>query len=173
MTPLMSNDHVRLRALEPTDIDLLYGWENDASLWAATDTVAPYARHTLWQYLQDYTGDIYKTRQLRLIAEQLDSTAIGTVDFFNFDPLNNRAELGLFIAPEHRGKGYGREVLRLISAYAEQHIGLRQLYVYIRIDNEACLHLFRDFGFVQAGVLQAWVKRGRHYYDAALLQLIF
>ena len=117
MTPLMSNDHVRLRALEPTDLDLLYGWENDASLWAATDTVAPYARHTLWQYLQDYTGDIYKTRQLRLIAEQLDSTAIGTVDFFNFDPLNNRAELGLF-APAlclhpHRQRGLPASVPRL------------------------------------------------------------
>ena len=173
MTSLTSNDKVHLRALEPTDLDLLYAWENDANLWAATDTIAPYSRQTLWQYLENHTGDIYKSRQLRLIIETNDSPAIGTVDFFNFDPLNNRAELGLFIATEHRGRGYGRLALQLIRDYAEQHIGLRQLYVYIRTDNTACLNLFIHFGFTQAGLLQAWVKRGRDYHDVALLQLIF
>ena len=173
MSTLMSNDQVSLRALEPTDLDLLYGWENDTTLWAATDTTAPYSRQTLWQYLKNNTGDIYKTRQLRLIILSNDGTAIGTVDFFNFDPLNNRAELGLFIAPEHRRHGYGRAALQLISDYAQHHIGLRQLYVYIRTDNLACINLFTTFGFVQAGTLRAWVKRGRNYHDAALLQLIF
>ncbi|MBQ9218221.1 MAG: GNAT family N-acetyltransferase [Muribaculaceae bacterium] len=172
MSTLMSNDRVCLRALEPTDLDLLYSWENDAALWAATDTMAPYSRHTLWQYLENYTGDIYQSRQLRLIIQTHDGTAIGTADFFNFDPLNNRAELGLFVATAHRGNGYGREALRLICDYAERHIGLRQLYVFIRTDNTACLKLFTDFGFRQAGLLQAWVKRGSHYHDAALLQLL-
>lgn len=173
MSSLINNGHVSLRALEPTDLELLYSWENDTSLWAATDTTAPYSRQTLWQYLENYTGDIYKTRQLRLIIQNNNGTAIGTVDFFNFDPLNNRAELGLFIANEHRRHGYGRAALHLICDYAQCHIGLRQLYVYIRTDNLACLNLFTTFGFVQAGVLRAWVKRGRDYHDAALLQLIF
>ena len=173
MSTLMSNDQVSLRALEPTDLDLLYGWENDTTLWAATDTTAPYSRQTLWQYLKNNTGDIYKTRQLRLIILSNDGTAIGTVDFFNFDPLNNRAELGLFIAREHRQQGFGRQALQLIADYAEHHIGLRQLYVYIRTDNQACLNLFVSFGFVEAGRLRAWVKRGHDYHDVALLQLIF
>jgi len=174
MSQFMTGEHVRLRALEPTDLDLLYGWENDATLWAATDTTAPYSRQVLWQYLENNTADIYKSRQLRLIIDRTDdNTPIGTVDFFNFDPLNNRAELGLFIAREHRQQGFGRQALQLIADYAEHHIGLRQLYVYIRTDNQACLNLFFSFGFVEAGRLRAWVKRGHDYHDVALLQLIF
>ena len=30
---LLSNDRVRLRALEPEDLELLYRWENDPELW--------------------------------------------------------------------------------------------------------------------------------------------
>ena len=168
----MHNNTLRLRALEPTDLDLLYTWENDATVWAASDTAAPYSRQVLWQYLENYTGDIYQSRQLRLMIELNDGTAVGTVDFFHYDPLNNRAELGLLIAPEHRGHGYGRMALQLARDYAAQHIGMRQLYVYIRTDNTACLQLFVDFGFEQAGLLHAWVKRGRNYHDVAVLQLL-
>ena len=159
MTTLMHNDTLRLRALEPTDLDLLYAWENDATVWTVSDTAAPYSRQVLWQYLESYTGDIYQSRQLRLIIELNDGTAVGT-------------ELGLLIAPEHRGHGYGHMALQLARNYAAQHIGMRQLYVYIRTDNTTCLKLFLNFGFVQSGLLKSWVKRGRQYYDVALLQLL-
>ena len=156
MNKLLSNDHITLRALEPTDLDTLYRWENDTALWVVSDTAAPYSREALWHYLKEYTGDIYAQRQLRLMVTlSADGTPVGTVDFLNFDPLNNRAELGLFIADEFRGKGLGREALDLLTAYARDHIGLRQLYVFIALDNEACLHLFEDYGFSRVGVLQS------------------
>ena len=174
MSQLLSNDTVTLRPLEPTDLDTLYRWENDTALWAVSDTVAPYSREALWHYLEQYTADIYAQRQLRLIITLTsDATPVGTIDFLNFNPLNNRAELGLFIAPEWRGKGLGRKALDLLTAYARDHIGLRQLYVFIALDNEVCLNLFEDYGYTRAGVLQSWVKRGNIYRDVALLQMIF
>lgn len=174
MSNLLSNNIIALRALEPTDLDTLYAWENDTRLWTVSDTIAPYSREALLRYLEDYTGDIYAQRQLRLMVTLTDDgTPVGTVDFLNFDPLNNRAELGLFIDEAHRGKGFGRQALELLTAYARDHIGMRQLYVYIALDNEVCLKLFEDFGYRRAGVLHSWVKRGSSYRDVALLQMIF
>ena len=170
----LSNELVSLRALEPTDLDVLYRWENDASLWAVTDTVAPFSRQVLWQYLENDTADIYQSRQLRMmIVLTDDGKPVGTVDFFNFNPLNNRAELGLYIAPEYQGKGLGRAALDALCAYARDHIGLRQLYIYVTIDNVKCLALFDHYGFRRVGILQKWVKRGRTYTDAVLLQYLF
>lgn len=174
MSQLLSNDIVTLRPLEPTDLDMLYQWENDTALWAVSDTVAPYSREALWHYLENYTGDIYAQRQLRLMITMTQvGTAVGTVDFLNFDPLNNRAELGLFIAAEFRGKGIGRQALDLLTAYARDHIGLRQLYVFIALDNTVCLKLFEDYGYRRAGILHSWVKRGTTYRDVALMQMVF
>ena len=174
MSQLLSNDQITLRALEPTDLDTLYRWENDTALWTVSDTAAPYSREALWHYLECYTGDIYAQRQLRLmIVSSTDGSPVGTIDFLNFDPLNNRAELGLFIANEHRGKSLGRQALELLTAYARDHIGLRQLYVFIALDNEVCLKLFEDYGYNRVGVLKSWVKRGTTYSDVALLQMLF
>ena len=173
MSQLLSNDIITLRALEPTDLDTLYRWENDTALWAVSDTIAPYSREALWHYLEQYTGDIYAQRQLRLMITLADGTPAGTVDYLNFDPLNNRAELGLFIAPEHRGKGLGRQALDLLTAYSREHIGLRQLYVFIAIDNVVCLKLFEDYGYRRVGTINSWVKRGSTYRDVALLQMVF
>lgn len=173
MEQLLSNDVIALRALEPTDLDTLYRWENDTALWVVSDTAAPYSRKALWQYLEQDTGDIYAQRQLRLmITQATDGTPIGTIDFLNFDPLNNRAELGLFIADEWRGKGLGRQALELLTAYARGHLGLHQLYVFIALDNTVCLKLFEDYGYRRAGVLNSWVKRGTTYRDVALLQML-
>lgn len=173
MSDLLRNHIIALRALEPTDLETLYSWENDTRLWTVSDTIAPYSREALWRYLEDYTGDIYAQRQLRLMVTLIeDGTAVGTVDFLNFDPLNNRAELGLFIDKAHRGKGLGRQALELLTAYARDHIGMRQIYVFIALDNEVCLKLFEDFGYRRAGVLHSWVKRGACYRDVALLQMI-
>lgn len=174
MRQLLNNDTITLRPLEPTDLDILYRWENDSALWAVSDTSAPYSRKALWSYLETYTGDIYAQRQLRLMITLTgNGTPIGTIDFMNFDPLNNRAELGLFVSQDYRGKGLGRQALELLTSYARDHIGLRQLYVYIALDNEVCLNLFKDFGYIQVGVLRSWVKRGTNYRDVALMQMIF
>lgn len=170
----MKNDSIELRPLEPTDLDTLYNWENDSALWVVSDTVAPYSRAALWQYLENYTGDIFAQRQLRLMITLADDgTPVGTIDFLNFDPLNNRAELGLFIAAEHRGQGLGRQALELLTAYAREHLGLRQLYVFIALDNTVCLKMFEDYGYRRVGVIQSWVKRGSTYRDVALLQMVF
>ncbi len=174
MGQLMKNDTIELRPLEPTDLDTLYNWENDSALWVVSDTVAPYSRAALWQYLENYTGDIFAQRQLRLMISLAgDGTPVGTIDFLNFDPLNNRAELGLFIAAEHRGKGLGHQALELLTAYAREHLGLRQLYVFIALDNTVCLKMFEDYGYRRVGVIQSWVKRGSTYRDVALLQMVF
>ena len=171
MAQVMSDGVVALRALEPTDLDILYAWENDARLWAVTDTVAPFSRQLLWQYLKDYDGDFYRTHQLRLVIENIAlGAAVGTVDLMNFSPLNNRAELGMFVATAHQGKGYGRRALGLLCDYAANHLGLRQLYVYVDAGNHPSLAMCESVGFASVGLLKQWVRRGHDYHDAVLMQ---
>lgn len=174
MNGFISNDILTLRALEPTDIDIIYKWENDSSAWFSSNTTAPYSRQLIWQYLKDYTGNIYETRELRLMMTLTGSgEPIGTIDFFNFSPTNNRAEVGLLIAEEYRHKGYSHQAVELIKNYAANYIGLRQLYATISVTNTECIELFTHCGFEKAGTLKSWIKQGRQYHDAVVLQCIF
>ena len=58
MANLLSNDKITLRAMEPSDIDLIYKWENDTSLWTVSDTVAPYSREALMLYIANCANDL-------------------------------------------------------------------------------------------------------------------
>ena len=60
---------IRLRAIEPEDLDLLYAIENDPALWSVAASSAYYSRFMLKQYIAAASNDIYADSQLRLIAE--------------------------------------------------------------------------------------------------------
>lgn len=145
---------VRLRKIEPSDLPFLYQWENDASAWADGANHNPLSQQDLRAYIESTTGDIYRDGQLRLIIE--DGLTIGCIDLFDFDPRNRRAALGMYIAPEHRGKGVGKEALRLLEDYAFGHLNLRVLYAVIATNNIACTALYRNAGYTPSTPLPGW-----------------
>ena len=44
MEKFLDDGVVSLRALDPTDLDLLYIWENDTSLWDVGNSITPFSR---------------------------------------------------------------------------------------------------------------------------------
>ena len=102
---------LRLRKIEPTDLPYLYQWENDARMWADSDTHNPLSQADLREYIASSTGDIYRDGQLRLMIDD-EGESLGCIDLFDFDPLNRKATIGMYIAPHARGKGIGRQAVR-------------------------------------------------------------
>ena len=69
MTNPMENELIRLRALEPDDVQVLYKWENDTEVWKVSNTIVPFSKYMLLQFIANQQRDIFETRQLRLIIE--------------------------------------------------------------------------------------------------------
>jgi diamine N-acetyltransferase len=153
---------IRLRKIEPSDLPFLYQWENDASVWADGSNHNPLSQQDLRAYIESTTGDIYRDGQLRLIIEKPSainnqhSGTLGCIDLFDFDPRNRRAALGMYVAPEYRGKGVGKAALEELEAYAFGHLNLRVLYAVIATNNEACTALYRNAGYTPSSPLTAW-----------------
>ena len=49
----MKNKEIKLRALEPEDLELLYNWENNDEYWIISNTVSPFSKYTLKLYLEN------------------------------------------------------------------------------------------------------------------------
>ena len=82
-TEFLQNDTLLLRAVELSDVDTLYRWENDTSQWATANTHAPYSRQQLWNYANDYDGNIYAHGSIRfIVCQKADGKAIGTIDIY-------------------------------------------------------------------------------------------
>jgi len=169
---MLTGKSISLRALEPTDLDLLYKWENNPEVWTVSNTLTPFSKFILEQYIANSHLDIYSTKQLRLLICLLEQP-IGNVDLFDFDPFHHRAGIGILIAEgAQRFKGYASEALSLLINYGFNTLGLNQLYCNVGIDNEASLALFKKHGFEITGTKKQWVKNGNNYQDEYLLQLI-
>ena len=171
----MNKVNLQLRKIEPSDLPFLYQWENDATMWADSDTHNPLSRHDLHQYIENTTGDIYRDGQLRLIIEdsqlstlnsQLSTKIVGCIDLFDFDARNRKAAIGMYIAPDARGRGVGKQAVQLLLDYAFNFLHLRMVYAIISVNNVACSRLYEQMDFLPSSPLRAWTLEG----DAILWQ---
>ena len=167
--------NLQLRKIEPSDLPFLYQWENDATMWADSDTHNPLSRHDLHQYIENTTGDIYRDGQLRLIIEdsqlsplnsQLSTKIVGCIDLFDFDARNRKAAIGMYIAPDARGRGVGKQAVQLLLDYAFNFLHLRMVYAIISVNNVACSRLYEQMDFLPSSLLRTWTLEG----DAILWQ---
>ena len=51
-------NNIKLRALEPEDIDVLFSVENDAELWKYSNRNEPYSKFSLKRYIEIQSQDI-------------------------------------------------------------------------------------------------------------------
>ncbi|MFZ7145577.1 MAG: GNAT family N-acetyltransferase [Bacteroidota bacterium] len=173
---------IQLRALEPTDLNQLYKWENDSSIWSVSGTLVPFSKFVLEEFVTQVHQDIYTNKQLRLMIdlkyfeesdEDETTRSIGCVDLFDFDPKNKRAGIGILIADKaDRGRGYATEALHLIIDYGFEILDLHQIYSNIRVENESSVTLFKRAGFEVTGLKQDWIYEQGKFYDEYTLQLI-
>lgn len=170
----MKYKEIRLRALEPEDLELLYEWENNVSYWIISSTVVPFSKYTLKRYLKNAHKNIYETSQLRLMIDYIpDNKTIGTIDIFDFDPFHKRAGVGILIAnEEYRRKGFASMALKCLVDYCFSILQVHQLFCNILANNPESIELFKKTGFVQAGIKKDWIKTSDGYLDEYLFQMI-
>jgi RimJ/RimL family protein N-acetyltransferase len=121
-----------LRVATADDLPFLLRLRNDPETrqWSRTTEEISEAEHRDW---------FEKTTDRIFIAENERGDAFGTVRFVRHP---HELEMGIVIAPEHRGKGYASLMIEL---------GVKEAWApvvaYVREDNDKSLHAFRRAGF--------------------------
>ena len=170
----LENLSISLRAPELEDLDLLFIWENEPSIWQVSGTLTPFSRYILKQYLEHAGKDIYEAKQLRLMIQlKSNQRPVGAVDLFDFDPHHHRAGIGILIAdPSDRRQGYAREALETVIAYCFDVLHLHLVYCNIAAGNSASIKLFEEAGFEECGRKKEWLYNGSSYEDELLYQKV-
>ena len=165
---------IKLRALEPEDLELLYEWENEDEYWAISNTLSPFSRYTLKLYIENSHKTVYETGQLRLMIDLIpEKKTIGTIDLFDFDSYHQRAGVGILIADKtYRNKGYAGMALQCLIRYCFETLQLHQLFCNIGENNNESLRLFSSAGFTESGMMNDWVKTKDGYLSVKMFQLI-
>lgn len=166
----IKSEHIYFRALESSDLDLLYECENDQSVWKISNTQTPFSRDILTQYLEIAHQDIYTTKQLRLlICLNTTREVIGTVDLFEFDPAHARVGVGILVFEKFRNNGFAFEAIQLLKQYAFDVLLVKQLYCNIAASNEKSIALFEKCSFEKIGIKKQWNKVSFNLFEDELM----
>lgn len=168
--PLLESAHVRLRCLEPEDLELLYTIENDPQMWEVGLNRRPYSRYALRQYIAQQPHDFFQGGELRLVVEERSAgQGVGLIDLANYSPIDRRAEVGIALLAEKRGKGLGGEALAALEHYSASVLHIRLLYALIMSEaSPTSRSLFRRAGYALCGTLPGWHLYREGYADVEI-----
>ena len=168
----IKNDNISLRCAEPEDAELIFHWENDRDVWRVSGTHVPYTRFQIEQFLLN-NNDLFSQKQLRLMIDLNESRqSVGCIDIFDYDPINQRAGLGILIDKAYRQQGYAKAALALCIEYLFNNMLLHQVYCSIDETNRESQGLFAEQGFEICGRRREWLKTAEGYLDVFEYQRI-
>ncbi len=167
MTP---EGQVFLRALDKEDLERTHRWHNDPELYSTL--VNPFrfvSSAAELEWLQRKA--VYSTTEVNLaICLRLNGEHIGNFYLGQIDWISRRAFLGIFIGnSEHRGKGYGREAMRLALRHAFEDLNLQRVFLEVLSENTAAIKLYEKCGFVVEGRFRSHVFKNGRYQDVVLM----
>lgn len=169
----IEGDICRLRAVEPGDVDVMYAWENDESVWCVSGTTVPLSRDTLTRFVEvARLADLYVSRQLRLIIETREGEPAGTIDIFEFEPQHHRVGVGILIADKYRRRGLGADAVATLCRYLKSRFDVHTVWCDVGADNVASRALFERCGFEVVGCKRDWMWTAEGYRDEIMMQRI-
>jgi len=169
-------DIVTIRAVEPEDLELLYLWENDRTVWYVSNTLVPFSRYQLKLYIESDPGNIHAHQQLRMMIDSREAgkqaRAVGSIDLFDFNPIHQRAGIGILIASaDDRRQGYAYGAVLQMIEYCRKVFFLHQLYCNVAVSNIASIKLFGKAGFEITGTKKERLRTEAGWEDEFLMQV--
>lgn len=165
------HNQLKLRAVEPEDSDMLYAAESDEAAWKYSDYFAPLSRELIRHYALTYDADPFRSCQLRMIIE-VDGSPAGILDIFDISARHLRADTGIYILPNFRGKGIGRKALEAAKECCKKRLGLHQLTASIAQANATALQCYEKAGFKLTGTRPDWLRTTDGFQDINILSCI-
>lgn len=127
----------------------------------------------LGRQAEDETTERAVGARARLTILGADSDEFrGRILVHNVDWENARAELGVWVISQARGRGLASAGLRLAARWLFDTRGLQRLQILTEPDNEPMLHSARAAGFVDEGVLRSYNRSRGRRHDMETLSLL-
>jgi len=170
---VLEGERVRLRAIEREDLAKLWAFNNDLAVELAGggDPPMPQSYDRLVAEYEQKSSE--GGRDGTDFAIEADGAMIGHCGLFNIDNTAHTCELGITIGDAaYWGRGYGRECVALLLAYAFQHLNYHKVWLHVHATNERAVRSYQSCGFVVEGRLRSHVWSNAEYDDLLVMGIL-
>ena len=160
--------NVSLRRPKLLDLDQLLLWENNLDNSFLSDNPMFYTNQQIEQFLTS-DQDIFLDRQIRFMIDSSGSP-VGCVDLFEYDMVNSRAGVGIFIDEKFRNMGIATKALSLLKSICIKDYFISNLHANILYTNKPSIKLFERAGFNKNGIKENWIRTENSMLDVWFFQ---
>ena len=164
------SDNLILRTPLLSDLDDLLSWENDLKNNQYTDVPVFYTPSQIEDFLNS-DHDLLLQNQIRYIIE-LNSSAVGCIDLYDYDMVNSRAGVGIYVDSNFRNKGIASKSLELLKSISMEKYLIYNLYADIMSGNKASIKIFEKANFIKNGIKTNWIRTESSFEDVLFYQCI-
>jgi len=153
---LLEGRNVNLRVLERDDIDFLFECVNDLDFWGEyNNPINPWqiSKSGLIENLDNPPNRAILIEWKRFIIQKKDGTRIGITWHFINQPYETM-EIGYFLIPSERGKGYGTEGVQLMVDYLFLFKNIVRIQAMTNVENKASQRVLEKAGFTIEGTIR-------------------
>lgn len=147
----LEGDEASLRTIEEEDIEFLRDGVNHPEVRAYIGNRRPQNFEDEQEFFEE---QVCGGETVDLLISN-EGERLGIISLMpQGDEAEKLAEIGIWIHPEHQGKGYGAEASRLLVEYAFNELNYHKLYARVSGDNQASQKVWEKLGFNKEGVLR-------------------
>ncbi len=169
---MLDGQLVRLRALEPTDLERAYTWINDREVIHYLGARYPMSHADEERWLKEGPTNGFASG-VRLAIETKDGVHIGNLGLHETNSEDRKAQFGIMIGEkDYWSNGYGTDAIATLLRFAFHEMNLNRVSLHVFEFNERGIACYRKCGFQEEGRLRQHRYSEGHYWDVLLMAIL-
>ncbi|WP_115865662.1 GNAT family N-acetyltransferase [Halorussus litoreus] len=189
----LRGDDITLRTIEEEDLEFLRDGVNDPDVREGLTTAFPFNAEQEREYFEERISDddeinlaICEDSEAQRASDPSsgrrggetapnetaspsrnprDAEIVGTIGLHDLEQQAGHCEVGIWLAPEFHGRGYGTEASRLATDFAFRELRMHRVMARVLATNPASARIWEKLGFTEEGVHRDEAFTGGEYVD--------
>lgn len=164
-TSIWQGERVRLRAVEPSDWEVFFRWNQDDDQARRLYFIPfPLSAEATRRQAEENAIKRPESDSYNLVIENSEGAVVGGIGTHDCDRRTGTFSYGLNVLPDYRRNGYASEAVRILARYFFRELRYQKLTVGVYDFNEPSIRLHERLGFQREGRLRrVGFSDGRHF----------
>ena len=161
---------VYLSPVNLEDLEKYTTWVNDIFIASRLGSASKnFSREKEKEFLEDLVKDGHNFAIVKKDSDKL----MGNVSLFDINQIHRTALMGVFIGDEeNRGKGMGKESIKLILEYGFKILNLNNVMLNVFSFNEKAIEAYKSVGFKEIGKRREAHFINGQYFDEIYMDIL-
>ena len=167
--PKLVGNRLYLSPMSVEDAAIYVKWLNDPTV---SENIGMDTKITTLESEKEWLKENQNKYNFAIVLKESDKL-IGNISLIEADLVHRNAVLGIFIGDDsNRGKGYGKEAIKLLLEYGFNNLNLNNIMLSVYSFNKRAIKVYESLGFKKFGTRHKSHYFKGKFYDEIQMEIL-